>query len=65
MSEEKLVPKLRFSGFNDEWKEVKLNEISTINPKTKSLPENFIYIDLDSVEKGILTKINKINIKGS
>ena len=29
MTEEKLVPKLRFSGFEDEWKEVKLGEIST------------------------------------
>ena len=29
MSEEKLVPKLRFSGFDDEWEEVKLGEIST------------------------------------
>ena len=60
---EKLIPKLRFSGFDDDWKEVKLNEISTINPKTKNLPQDFVYIDLDSVEKGILTKINKINIK--
>ena len=29
MSEEKLVPKLRFSGFTDEWNEVKLGDIST------------------------------------
>lgn len=29
MSEKKLLPKLRFSGFDDEWKEVKLGEIST------------------------------------
>ena len=29
MSEEKLVPKLRFSGFDDEWNEVKLGDIST------------------------------------
>ena len=27
MGEEKLVPKLRFSGFDDEWKEVALNEL--------------------------------------
>lgn len=38
MSEEKLVPKLRFSGFNDEWKSFKLNEISDrITRKNKSL----------------------------
>ena len=30
MSEEKLVPKLRFSGFNDIWKKVNLGEISKI-----------------------------------
>ena len=29
MNNEKSVPKLRFSGFTDEWKEVKLGEIST------------------------------------
>ena len=29
MSEERLVPKLRFSGFDDEWNEVKLGDIST------------------------------------
>ena len=28
MSEEKLVPKLRFSGFNDEWKSYKIGDIS-------------------------------------
>ena len=30
MSEERLVPKLRFSGFDDEWKSVKLNETGEI-----------------------------------
>lgn len=61
MSEEKLVPKLRFSGFDDDWIVKKLNDVSNINPKTGDLPENFIYIDLDSVNKGILTKYNQIN----
>lgn len=38
MCEKKLVPKLRFSGFNDEWKSFKLNEISDrITRKNKSL----------------------------
>ena len=38
MAEERLVPKLRFSGFNDEWKSFKLNEISDrITRKNKSL----------------------------
>lgn len=52
---------LRFSGFDDEWVVKKLNDVSNINPKTGDLPENFIYIDLDSVNKGILTKYNQIN----
>ena len=38
MSEEKLVPKLRFAGFNEEWKSFRLNEISErITRKNKSL----------------------------
>ena len=45
MSEEKLVPKLRFSGFNDEWKSFKLNEVGNIvtgaTPPTKD-NDNFI-----------------------
>ena len=44
MSEEKLVPKLRFSGFDDEWKSVKLNETGDIvtgaTPPTKN-KDNF------------------------
>ena len=57
----KLVPKLRFSGFTDEWIIKKLNDVSDVNPKTRELPEKFIYIDLDSVNHGILTKFNQIN----
>jgi hypothetical protein len=29
-----------------------LKDIAEINPKSKKLPESFIYIDLESVEKG-------------
>ena len=61
MVDEKLVPKLRFSGFTDEWIIKKLNDVSDVNPKTRELPEKFIYIDLDSVNHGILTKFNQIN----
>ena len=28
MADEKLVPKLRFSGFDDEWKKINLSQIS-------------------------------------
>lgn len=61
MSEEKLVPKLRFSGFTDEWIIKKLNDVSDVNPKTREVPEKFVYIDLDCVNHGILTKFNQIN----
>ena len=61
MNDEKLIPKLRFSGFTDEWIIKKLNDVSDVNPKTRELPEKFIYIDLDSVNHGILTKFNQIN----
>lgn len=36
------------------WEEKMLGEVSQINPKAKDLPEKFIYIDLESVEKGQL-----------
>lgn len=54
---------LRFRGFDDEWETKMLKDVSTINPKTKDLPNEFVYIDLDSVENGILTKKNKICIE--
>ena len=56
------IYQLRFSGFNEEWGIKKLSDVSTINPKTKNLPNEFVYIDLESVENGILTKISKIGI---
>ncbi len=41
MSEEKLVPKLRFRGFDEEWYEVKLNDIATFS-KGKGISKNDI-----------------------
>ena len=38
----------------EEWDQKELKEVAQINPKAKKLPENFIYIDLESVEKGQL-----------
>ena len=50
---------LRFKADNGsefgEWEEKELKDIAEINPKSKKLPESFIYIDLESVEKGQLT----------
>ena len=48
------VPKLRFKEFSGEWEEKKLKNIVEINPRTEELPNEFIYIDLESVENGIL-----------
>ena len=55
-----LVPTLRFSEFEGDWIEKPLNKLTQINPKTGNLPSVFIYIDLESVSKGILGKENKI-----
>ena len=54
------IPQLRFSEFSEEWKEAKLKDLAEINPSTKTLPESFIYIDLESVEDGALQKENMI-----
>ena len=49
---------IRFKADDDrefmEWEEKELKNVVEINPKAKKLPENFIYIDLESVEKGRL-----------
>jgi len=44
-----------------EWKERNLKDIAHINPKTDLLPDEFVYIDLESVEKGILLKETTIS----
>lgn len=41
-------PDIRFNGFNGEWEEKKINEISEINPHSE-LPVQFEYVDLESV----------------
>lgn len=37
-----------------EWELYKLSDISEINPRNEKLPKEFVYIDLESVEKGNL-----------
>ena len=44
----------------NDWQEKKLGEICEINPRVLGLPEEFIYIDLESVVNGALTKKNRI-----
>lgn len=48
------------SSFPD-WEEKKLGEVCEINPNTGRLPNTFIYVDLESVNKGNLVKKNKIS----
>lgn len=59
-SKEKMVPKLRFKGFEGGWNNVLLEDVGDINPSNNPLPDNFVYIDLESVEKGKLKYENKI-----
>ena len=42
-------PRIRFKGFTEDWEQRKLSEVVTINPKTE-LPDEFKYVDLESVE---------------
>jgi type I restriction enzyme S subunit len=55
------IPKLRFSGFDGEWENSVLNKFASLNPKNLSLPESFVYIDLESVTDGHLIKENVIS----
>ena len=50
------VPEIRLDGFEGEWEKLKLRDVVHTNPKSE-LPENFKYIDLESV---VGTRINKI-----
>lgn len=47
------------------WKRKKLGEAAKINPKNNELPEEFIYIDLESVMHGSLLKNNRIKKKNA
>ena len=60
---ERNVPKLRFNGFNDEWELSNLKKLCDINPKSKELPDKFLYIDLESIVDGVLIKKNIIELK--
>ncbi len=59
------VPALRFKDDDGrdftEWKKSELQDIAQINPKSDFLPDEFIYIDLESVEKGTLLKETKVS----
>lgn len=60
---------LRFTRENGsaypDWEEKRLNKVSNINPKAKKLPNSFYYIDLESVNKGILTRKQRVELKNA
>lgn len=58
--------------FNDEqgneypdWVEKRLGDVCNVNPKALNLPQEFIYIDLESVVSGSLMKESKIQKSGA
>lgn len=57
------APQLRFPGFEGEWSSELLYKVVTINPKASILPDEFIYINLESVVAGKLLSENKIKLK--
>lgn len=63
------VPTLRFKQDDGldfpQWKLAQLKQLAIINPKTKDLPNEFIYIDLESVEKGLLLKEDCIPLESA
>lgn len=61
------LPKLRFEEFKDsgEWEEKRLDEICEVNPSIEKLPEHFVYIDLESVERGILLQKKYIELENA
>jgi type I restriction enzyme S subunit len=69
MSENKIarqtrVPRLRFPEFrlSNGWTSKQLDDICDVNPCCASLPDSFVYIDLESVENGFLKAKKIINL---
>ncbi|MDO8365854.1 MAG: restriction endonuclease subunit S [Saprospiraceae bacterium] len=62
-----MVPKLRFEEFQEAgvWEEKQLSQICEVNPSIKELPKTFVYVDLESVEAGILLQKKIIPLEGA
>lgn len=60
-------PRLRFPEFvgAPDWREKPLAEICEINPEHTGLPDSFVYIDLESVEAGMLNAKKRIERKAA
>nr|NQU94417.1 restriction endonuclease subunit S [Bacteroidota bacterium] len=48
-----------------DWEERRLGEIADINPKNGKLPKSFIYIDLESVVKGLLNIKERVSVENA
>lgn len=61
------LPKLRFPEFQGvgEWEEKQLGKICQVNPTVANMPEIFVYVDLESVESGVLLQKKIISKKDS
>ena len=59
------VPTLRFYKNGFPWKKKRLKDFCVINPRTEDLDEEFVYIDLESVSKGVLLSENIISKDGA
>jgi restriction modification system DNA specificity subunit len=55
-----LKMKSEFKNLPSGWKVVRLGDVCEINPSSRKLPEKFYYIDLESVEKGILHSLKEV-----
>ena len=61
-----MVPNLRFKKFNNNWSRTTISKVCVCNPKNEDkLDDEFIYIDLESVEKGVLKSKNIIHLKNA
>lgn len=55
------IPQIRFPEFSGDIIKNTLDSFCEINPSTSDLPKNFVYIDLESVNKGRLEKESYIS----
>lgn len=62
-----VVPRLRFPEFCSAptWRIQPVSKVCTVNPPSGELPESFIYVDLESVEKGRLIRKTQIQRDGA
>ncbi len=62
--EQRLVPKLRFKGFSEDWEQEKLKNVVITNPY-EELPEKFNYVNLESVLGTSLISYECTNIENA